>query len=259
MARKKLGEILLDAGVLDQSRLRAALVEQRRWGGHLGRILVDMKLVSEEILVQALSQQLNFPAINLDSRDVPDDVLALVPGDLAESWSLIPFHKEGKFLDVAMVDPTNMGVIDELRIRTQLNVRPYLAGPKMIERALGRYYNRGAVSFQAGVGARPSGPVMSVAGEAVLDFGSGRSERAAAAPLTAAQRRAAGLELAGGPPPSSSAPPARDYGPEVANLQERIARLEALIARDEDVIRKLMSLLVEKRVASREEILERIK
>lgn len=258
MARKKLGEILLDAGVLDQSRLRAALVEQRRWGGHLGRILVDMKLVSEEILVQALSQQLNFPAINLDSRDVPDDVLALVPGDLAESWSLIPFHKEGKFLDVAMVDPTNMGVIDELRIRAQLNVRPYLAGPKMIERALARYYNRGSATFQAGVGARPSGPMMSVAGEAVLDFGSGRSERAAAAPLTAAQRRAAGLELAGGQAPSS-APPARDYGPEVANLQERIARLEALIARDEDVIRKLMSLLVEKRVASREEILERIK
>src|SRR4051812_36315236 len=151
MARKRLGEILVQAGVLDDARLRAALAEQRRWGGPLGRILVDMKLISEEAMVQALSHQLNFPAIaNLESRAIEADVLDLVPGELAEQHSVVPFNVQGKFLDVAMSDPTNLGIVDELRIRTRLNVRPYLAGPKAIERAIAKFYGRGVATINFG-------------------------------------------------------------------------------------------------------------
>src|SRR6266571_1477911 len=146
MARKRLGEILVEAGVLADAQLRAALAEQRRWGGPLGRILVDMKLITEEAMVAALSHQLNFPSVNLDQVKVDRSVVDLIPGDLAEQFGVIPFAAQGKFLDVAMSDPTNLGVIDELRIRTRLNVRPYLAGPKAIERALARYYGRGVPS-----------------------------------------------------------------------------------------------------------------
>src|SRR5216117_2766791 len=108
MARKRLGEILVQAGVLDETRLRAALAEQRRWGGPLGRILVEMGGISEEVMVQALSHQLNFPAINLDTKVIPTDVLDLVPPELAEQHSVLPFAVQGKFLDVAMADPTNL-------------------------------------------------------------------------------------------------------------------------------------------------------
>jgi hypothetical protein len=275
MARKKLGEILIQAGVLDQSRLRAALVEQRRWGGHLGRILVDMKLISEDVLVQALSQQLNFPATNLDNRDIPDDVLDLIPGDMAEQQSLIPFNKEGKFLDVAMTDPTNLGFIDELRIRTQLNVRPYLAGPKMIERALAKHYGRGQASLGIGGGSGIDGGLPTIdpasqhqfAGVDVLELDDGSGARPApkptrpptappaapnraADPMSSAQRRAQAVALAS---------PAGAESPQIVNIQERLAQLEALVTRDEDVIRKLLGLLVEKGVATREEILHRIK
>jgi hypothetical protein len=138
MARKKLGEILIQAGVIEEGQLRAALTEQARWGGPLGRILVDMRIISEDALVQALSHQLNFPAIKIDEKRIPQGALDLVPVELCEQHGMIPFNLSGKFLDVAMADPTNLGIIDELRIRTRLNVRAYLAGPKSIERAINR-------------------------------------------------------------------------------------------------------------------------
>src|SRR5207253_3188996 len=102
----KLGEILIQAGVLDDMKLRAALGEQQRWGGPLGKILIDMKFISEEALVQALSHQLNFPAVRLEERQIPARAIALVPAELCEQHQLIPLNIDGKFLDVAMADPT---------------------------------------------------------------------------------------------------------------------------------------------------------
>jgi type IV pilus assembly protein PilB len=258
MARKRLGEILLAAGVIDEARLRAALAEQRRWGGPLGRILIDMHAVSEEAMVQALSHQLNFPTVNLDDRSVPLDVLDLVPGELAEAHAVIPFSVQGKFLDVAMADPTNLGIIDELRIRTRLNVRPFLAGPKMIERALARYYGRGAVAVGFVPGAAMvdpvAGPVGVPVGTRVFDEHMSGAEPK---PVTATARRAAQAELTG-PVAQPTVAGSNERDREVAALQTRVQHLEALVARDEDVLRKLLALLIEKGLATREEILERI-
>lgn len=260
MARKRIGEILVEAGVLDESGLRAALIEQRRWGGQLGRILVEMNLVSEAVLVKALSHQLNFPMVELAKQQFDPSILELVPGEIAEQHSIVPFRVEGKFLDVAMSDPTNLGIIDELRIRTQLNVRPYIAGPRAIEKALAKFYGRGLAyitsrspslygreDFQSGAsdleletdGADPASAPQAAPAERAADPGS------------AAQRRAAAFSLGGRGGDERTA--------EIRSLQERISKLEALLARDEDVLRKVLGLLVEKGVASREEILERIK
>ncbi len=257
MARKKLGEMLLEAGVIDQTGLRAGLVEQRRWGGHLGRVLIDMKLVTEETLVTTLSRQLGIQTVDLDRLEIPQAVIDLVPGDLAEQQSLIPFAQPMKFLDVAMTDPTNLGIIDELRIRTQLNVRPYLAGPKTIERAIARYYGRGFSSTQQmrtqsastmDLDTDPGRPMEVVRGGTYPPpFG---APAASAQAATQAAARAAELGL---PQPRQN----RDA--EITALQDRISKLEALVARDEDVLRKVLGLLVEKGVATRDEILERLR
>ena len=245
MARRKLGEILIQAGVLDDAALRAALGEQRRWGGHLGRILVDMHLVSEEVLVQALSQQLNFPVVNLEHRGIHPDVLELVPAELAEQYGVVPFNREGKFLDVAMIDPTNLGIIDELRIRTQLNLRPYLAGPKAMEKAMARFYGRGAAGFAShAYDPRFLSSAEMPANVQMVDLG-GKADKTP-------------------PPTTSSLTPqvnlrTAEQAAEVRALQERISRLEALVARDEEVLRKLLGLLVEKGIATRDEILDRLK
>jgi type IV pilus assembly protein PilB len=255
MARKKLGEMLLEAGVIDQTGLRAALVEQRRWGGHLGRVLIDMKMLTEETLVGILSKQLGIGTVDLDKTPIPQAVLDLVPGELAEQFSMIPFAQPMKFLDVAMSDPTNLGIVDELRIRTQLNIRPYLAGPKMIERALAKFYGRGF-----GYVHRPDVAVPMHTGDVV---GSGASRPAA---IPSSERRAQrgttpqapAMDVyhddASGP---ITLPPTRDA--EIDALQVRISSLEALVARDEQVLRKLLALLVEKGLATRDEILERLK
>ncbi len=265
MARKKLGEMLVDAGVLSEQGLRAALAEQRRWGGTLGRTLVDMKLVSEPELVRALSQQLNLPAIDLDRVEIDPRVLDLVPGELAEQHSLVPFAQPMKFLDVAMTEPTNLGLIDELRIRTQLNIRPYLAGPKMIERALAKHYRRGFTGLRRG-----EVEVTFDSPDVLPDDITGPID-----PMDIeAQRRREGIlpprvrkQPIGVPDPGSGVialgdrdrvtPHPRDA--EIDALQHRISTLEALVERDEEVLRKLLALLVEKGVATRDEILERIR
>jgi hypothetical protein len=264
MARKRIGEILIEAGVLDESGLRAALIEQRRWGGQLGRILVEMNLVSEAVLVKALSHQLNFPMVELVKQQFDPSILELVPGELAEQHSIVPFRVEGKFLDVAMSDPTNLGIIDELRIRTQLNVRPYIAGPRAIEKALAKFYGRGLAyvsrspsmygreDFQSGAGDLELETSGAVAGASSPKPAAGAASESSRDPGTAAQRRAAAFALGG-------LHGTDERGAEIRALQERISKLEALLARDEDVLRKVLGLLVEKGVASREEVLERIK
>ena len=273
MARKKLGEMLVEAGVLTEQGLRMALNEQRRWGGTLGRTLVEMKLIAEPDLVNVLATQLHMPTIDLDHIEIHATVLELVPGDLAEQYNIIPFAQPMKFLDVAMADPTNLGIIDELRIRTQLNIRPYLAGPKMIERALAKHYRRGFGRVR-----RVDVPIET--GDTIaLDTGGPRHPRPDTSEIEAARRREG---LAPAPrrpirPQPIDAPQAPGAGTieiseaaaapagkhprdaEIDALQDRISKLEALVARDESVLRKLLALLVDKGVATREEILERLR
>lgn len=248
MARKKIGEILVGAGILDDTRLRVALVEQQRWGGPLGRILVEMKLVDEGMLVEALSRQLSVPAVNLDDLHVPNDVIALVPGDLCEQYSIFPFAQPMKFLDVAMADPTQSGVIDELQIRTHLNVRPHIAGPKQLERAIYRYYQRGVSSTSQRRGAGSTAPPFSgQRGSIELDSGPPGGDPMEIVRSIVRDEEGAALPVQ----------PGRDA--ELSALQQRVSRLEALVARDENVLRKVLSLLVDKGIATREEILERLK
>lgn len=250
MARKKIGEILVGAGVLDDTRLRVALVEQQRWGGPLGRILVDMKLVDEGVLVDALSRQLGVQAVDLDNLTIPNDVIALVPGDLCEQYSVIPFAQPMKFLDVAMADPTQAGVIDELQIRTHLNVRPHIAGPKQLERAIYRFYGRGVSTTAQRRGGSPSTapPFSNQRGSIEIDTrpASGGDQMEIVRSIVRDEDGAA-----------LPVQPGRDA--EISALQQRITRLEALVARDENVLRKVLSLLVDKGIATREEILERLK
>jgi hypothetical protein len=255
MARKRLGEILVQAGVLSERSLQAALNEQRRWGGPIGGILVEMGLVPEETMVQALSRQLNLPMARLDDRDIGREILDLVGGELAEQHRLIPFNLEGKFLDVAMSDPTNLGIIDELRIRTQLNVRPYLAGPHAIDKALHRLYGRGGPDFSYRLGNRPDDMQRLPANIEVIELGARGAERHAPSPEVTNDDPS--TYPSGMPSISYGQPASRDA--EIEALQSRLQHLEALVARDEDVLRKVLALLVEKGVATREEILERIK
>jgi hypothetical protein len=238
MARKKLGEMLVESGLLDPDGLRSALSEQRRWGHALGRTLVEMRLITEEALVDVLAKQLLVPKVDLGKVQISPAVLALVPAELAERYHLIPFAQPSKFLDVAMADPTNAGIIDELRIRTQLNIRPHLAGPRTIEQAIGRYY-LGAADLGIPLGGPGTWGSSLPPDPPAVRF-------APPVPKPAPAR-----STPAGPPPVT-----RDL--EIDVLQARLSQLEALVERDEQVLRKLFALLIDKGIATREDILERL-
>ena len=264
MSRKKLGELLLEAGVIDETSLRAGLHEQQRGGGSLGRRLIDMRLIEERDLVDALSRQLACPTVDLDQVQIPRAVLDLVPGEFAEQHGVIPIAQQMQFLDLAMADVTNAGVVDALRVRTRLNIRPYIAGPRAIERAIARHYNRGV---GAGIAHMPGGELQ-IETEPLPR----RTARLSAAPppgpsgATPAAHGAATLPSEGMRPfprqsqrTEAQPDPAERLTRDLAALQERVAVLEANLGRDEEVLRRILALLVDKDVATREEILERIR
>jgi hypothetical protein len=267
MTRKKLGELLIEAGVIDDLSLRSALADQRRWGRPLGRTLVEMRLVDEPILVDVLAKQLNVDAIDLDQIPISPDVLRLVPAELARQAQIMPFRTIMKFLDVAMGDPTKLGIVDELRIRTQLNIRPFLCGPRQIERNIAKYYGDGSkaeivipfdspdsIELQQPTAPRP--PVRQASS----------TNAPANVPVTAGAALAPSRTTSDiirpfprtMPPPAADAPPNVVRDAEINALQVRISKLEALVERDEAVLKRLLALLIEKGVATRDEIVERL-
>lgn len=142
--RIRIGEILVNAGVIDQHQLNAALGEQRRWGRPIGQTLVKMGLVEERDLVRALASQLSLPVASLDGKRIGPEVLALVPADVAEQRMVLPLFvkKAGRrtTLYLAMEDPGDLAVLDDLAFRTGFQVKPVMMSPSELCEGIDRYY-----------------------------------------------------------------------------------------------------------------------
>jgi hypothetical protein len=141
--RKRLGEMLLEAGVIDAAQLQAALGHQRRWGGRLGQALVDLKVATEAQIVDTLSRKLGYEPVHIASVEYGPALelaLRLVPHAFAERHLLLPFSADSSTISVAMSDPTNMGVVDELAFRTGRRVKVSIAGDREIAAAVKRLY-----------------------------------------------------------------------------------------------------------------------
>jgi type II secretion system (T2SS) protein E len=266
MARKRLGQILIETGLIDEARLNVALREQQRWGGHLGRKLIELKLVKEPDLVRVLSHQLNIPvAPEVSKIAVPEPVLRLLSVEFCQEHSLIPFRQDGRFLDVALCDPTNLSILDEIRIRVRLNVRPFIVGPQELERSILRHYKHVDPLHIARTPSGIMGAVLdnpelagSEHGLRTIDLAAQAAEagRMAQRPGKSPHQETRERVVAGPPAIDISAPPPSGID-EAAflQLQLRVTELEAFLARDETVIRKLLALLVQQKLVTREQIL----
>jgi hypothetical protein len=138
-----LGELLIKTNMLNESQLKSALAEQKRWGGKLGEILVRMSLVTEDVLVKALSKQMAVPAANLETiQGIPPHVKAKIPANLARDLIALPLQlrDEGKTLVVAMATPQNLSSLDTLRVVSKCKIIPQIAGTAAIARAFARFY-----------------------------------------------------------------------------------------------------------------------
>ncbi len=140
--RMRLGELLVAAGVLDESRLDAALAEQRKTGGKLGNILVEMGFLNETLMVKALSRQLGLPLVNLDRQDISSSALAVLDAELCERYGVVPIdrNEEQRLVRVATSDPTNYQALDALAFKTNLKVEPVIATASSIRGSIRRHY-----------------------------------------------------------------------------------------------------------------------
>jgi hypothetical protein len=138
----RLGDLLVRAGVITDLHLQAALAEQQRWGGRLGSILVRMGALSEDLLVKALSKQLGIPRAELENARVPDAILRALPREVCEQLGFLPMQyvSERKALVIALADPSNVSLIDDLSRRVRLRIEPMLAGESQIRTAIARLY-----------------------------------------------------------------------------------------------------------------------
>jgi type IV pilus assembly protein PilB len=142
---KRIGELLVEAGVLSQSQLEQALFAQRKDGRKLGQLLVELGLATEIQLTQTLSRQLSVPWVSLYHVDFSRSLLNLVSREIAEKYSLVPIfvrrvRKQGETLYVAMDDPTNDVAIEEVARAAGLPVKPMIASPSDIRAAIRVYY-----------------------------------------------------------------------------------------------------------------------
>ncbi len=141
--KKRLGEMLLEAGVIDETQLHAALGHQRKWGGKLGQALLDLKLATEPQVVAALSRKFGYNALNvaaLPRTAQLEAALKLIPRELALRQTLLPVATDSSSITVAMADPSNISVVDELSFRTGRRIKIVLAGDREIASAVRRFY-----------------------------------------------------------------------------------------------------------------------
>ena len=137
----KLGEILVRENLLSAQQLRDALDYQREHGGRLGFNLVKLGLVSDDMITAVLSRQYGVPSVNLELFDIDDTVIRLIPHEVAQKYSVLPLSRVGATLTLAMVDPTNVFAMDDIKFMTGLNIEPVVVSEASVQDAIAKYYD----------------------------------------------------------------------------------------------------------------------
>ena len=241
---------------MPEEQLNAALLEQRKWGGRLGRTIVEMGFVTETAMGAVLASQLQLRTIDLDAAALPKRVVDHLRLDLAERYGVFPLGIEGNTLFLATSDPTNLEQLQELAFATAKRVQVAVATASSIERAIRRYYFGEEAAAAETIHPRELGVTM-------FELAKAHSPPRAAPPATAVP-----------PPPERTAPPpppppsplaASPAGPspgalalrnELAVLKEQVDALETISASQVRALRVLLELLVQSGLVSREEYLE---
>jgi type IV pilus assembly protein PilB len=136
----KIGEFLLDDSKISQEQLQNALEVQKSEPGKLGSILIRLGYVTEEDIAQALSKQFGYPSINLSKFDIDERVLELIKPEMARKHIVMPVHRIGSILTLAMADPSNLFVQEEIRFSTNLRIQAVIAPESSIIQSIDKYY-----------------------------------------------------------------------------------------------------------------------
>ena len=138
---RKLAEMLVRDNVISHSELEMALSQQTDKGGSLGRILIDNGYASEWELAAALGKQLEVPFITLSHYEIDPEILESIPVDIVRKYQIIPVDRTGDTLTVALSDPSNIVLLDELRLLTKSKIVPVISFESDIVEAIRHYYH----------------------------------------------------------------------------------------------------------------------
>lgn len=152
MIRERVGHQLVAANVISSEDLTHALAIQDGEGGRLGSIFVRMGVVSEPTLLEFLSQQYGVPTVELSTCSIDDDLREILPLEIIQQYLVVPIKKTASRLTLAMVDPTNSSLLEELRFRTGLQITPMVAMESDIRQAISKAYGLSQNGGSAGDG-----------------------------------------------------------------------------------------------------------
>ncbi len=253
--------MLVEAGLITDGQLKAALIEQKKWGGRLGRTVVELGFTTEETMVKVLAGQLSLPIIDLDSAILPERMVENLRLDLAERYGVFPvkIDRPNQSLSVATSDPTNVEALRSLALATNLIIQPVVAPASTIDRAIRRYY----------FGEFPSGTMAAIPPPPPRSSAPQVARPSQPPPTTDADRTAYELdELLGEalprtPPPISAPRPGATeielaLRRELSSLREKVDSLETINASQVRALRGLLELLIESGLIARDEYLQKL-
>ena len=245
--KRRLGELLIEAGAIDETHLKTALAEQRKWGGKLGRVLVDMGFIDEVSMGQVLAQQLHLEVIDLDTANLSPRVVDHLRLDLAERYGVFPVKYDAalKAVHLATPDPTNTETLKEIEFALNQRVVPVVATASSIDRAVRHYYYGENVV---------ASPVATVVGIQEATFDLEQQFEGGPPPKPSGPRRSAPRPVPPQPPNAVET----ELRQEIALLREQVEALEQSSTSQLRAVRSLLEILMEAGLVSRDEYLSRL-
>jgi type IV pilus assembly protein PilB len=145
----RLGDILIKEGLITREQLQQALAEQRASKHRLGYVLVKLGLVQELEITKLLARQYRMPAVDLSRFEVDPKLIRLMPADLATKHVVLPLKREGRTLTIAMADPTDHGLLEDLKFITRYDLFPVIAGEFTLRMLIERHYESSDQQLQS--------------------------------------------------------------------------------------------------------------
>ncbi len=148
-ASERLGELLLAQGLLTRDQLAAALQEHRNTQQRLGLVLVRRGLIGELELTKVLARQYRMQGVDLSKFEIDPRTIKLIPGDVAMKRTVLPLRREGRTLTVAVADPADQGLLEDLKFMTRYDIFAVLAGEETLRALIERHYESGDEQLQS--------------------------------------------------------------------------------------------------------------
>ena len=139
---KQLGELLLEKGIINEAQLEKALKIQKEKGGLIGQILVMLGYAKEEEIAQVLTVQYGFPYLPLESYEIGNDVIKLIPENVAKQYNLIAIDRIGSLLTISMSNPLNVQAVEDIEMLTGCKIQVFISTMSDVNNAIKKYYSK---------------------------------------------------------------------------------------------------------------------